>query len=66
MQAATLLQDFPQPTDEQINQIMSGNLCRCMAYVRIRKAIHLAAGTGQGSAGAPQFYEPGQEEMSNA
>lgn len=67
MQAATLLQDFPNPTDEQINQIMSGNLCRCMAYVRIRKAIHLAAGSGDSSsAGAPQFYEPGQEEMSNA
>jgi len=67
MQAATLLQDFPNPTDEQINQIMSGNLCRCMAYVRIRKAIHLAAGSSESSsAGSPQFYEPGQEEMSNA
>ena len=43
MQAATLLQDFPNPTDEQINEVMSGNLCRCMAYVRIREAIHLAS-----------------------
>jgi isoquinoline 1-oxidoreductase alpha subunit len=43
MQAATLLQDFPNPTDEQIDNVMSGNLCRCMAYVRIRKAIKLAA-----------------------
>ncbi|WP_322001681.1 (2Fe-2S)-binding protein [Marinobacter alexandrii] len=67
MQAATLLQDFPKPTDEQINQVISGNLCRCMAYVRIRKAIHLAAGSSDSSsAGSPQFYEPGQEEMSNA
>lgn len=67
MQAATLLEDFPNPTDEQINQIMSGNLCRCMAYVRIREAIHLAAGSSEkSSAGSPQFYEPGQEEMSNA
>ena len=43
MQAAALLADFPDPTDEQINAVMSGNLCRCMAYVRIRQAIHLAA-----------------------
>ncbi len=43
MQAATLLQDFPNPTDEQIDNVMSGNLCRCMAYVRIREAIKLAA-----------------------
>ncbi|QBM16912.1 isoquinoline 1-oxidoreductase subunit alpha [Marinobacter sp. JH2] len=43
MQAAAMLQDFPEPTDEQINQAMGGNLCRCMAYVRIRKAIKLAA-----------------------
>lgn len=43
MQAAAMLKDFPNPTDEQIDQVMSGNLCRCMAYVRIRKAIKLAA-----------------------
>jgi isoquinoline 1-oxidoreductase alpha subunit len=43
MQAATLLHDFPDPTDEQIDNVMSGNLCRCMAYVRIREAIKLAA-----------------------
>jgi len=43
MQAATLLQDFPNPTDEQIDNVMSGNLCRCMAYIRIRKAIKLAS-----------------------
>ena len=44
MQAATLLKDYPQPTDANIDAVMSGNLCRCMAYVRIRKAIKLAAG----------------------
>ncbi|WP_036187664.1 (2Fe-2S)-binding protein [Marinimicrobium agarilyticum] len=53
MQAAAMLKDFPDPTDEQINQVMSGNLCRCMAYVRIREAIKLAAadmrGAGQGN-----------------
>ena len=43
MQAATLLHDFPTPTDANIDAVMSGNLCRCMAYVRIRKAIKLAA-----------------------
>jgi isoquinoline 1-oxidoreductase alpha subunit len=45
MQAATLLKDYPQPTDANIDAVMSGNLCRCMAYVRIRKAIKLAAAT---------------------
>ena len=44
MQAATLLKDYPQPTDANIDAVMSGNLCRCMAYVRIRTAIKLAAG----------------------
>jgi isoquinoline 1-oxidoreductase alpha subunit len=43
MQAASLLQDYPDPTDQDINAVMAGNLCRCMAYVRIRKAIKLAA-----------------------
>jgi isoquinoline 1-oxidoreductase alpha subunit len=43
MQAATLLQDFPSPTDADIDAVMNGNLCRCMAYVRIRKAIKIAA-----------------------
>lgn len=43
MQAATLLKDFPQPTDKDIDSVMNGNLCRCMAYRRIRAAIKLAA-----------------------
>jgi isoquinoline 1-oxidoreductase subunit alpha len=43
MQAASLLRDYPQPTDENIDAVMSGNLCRCMAYRRIRAAIKLAA-----------------------
>jgi isoquinoline 1-oxidoreductase alpha subunit len=43
MQAAALLRRFPQPTDEDIDSIMNGNLCRCMAYVRIRRAIKIAA-----------------------
>jgi isoquinoline 1-oxidoreductase alpha subunit len=43
MQAAALLNDYPDPTDEHINAGMAGNLCRCMTYVRIRHAIKLAA-----------------------
>jgi len=43
MQAAALLAVTPNPTDADIDGAMSGNLCRCMAYVRIRKAIKLAA-----------------------
>lgn len=43
MSAAQLLVEKPQPTDEDINTYMSGNICRCGTYVRIRKAIHAAA-----------------------
>jgi isoquinoline 1-oxidoreductase alpha subunit len=50
MQAASLLKDFPSPSDQDIDAVMGGNLCRCMAYVRIRKAIKLAATEMQGGA----------------
>lgn len=43
MQAVALLQDFPKPTDADIDAVMSGSLCRCMTYVRIRQAIKQAA-----------------------
>lgn len=43
MSAAALLKKTPHPTDEQINDAMNGNLCRCGTYVRIRAAIHKAA-----------------------
>ena len=43
MQAAAMLKDFPQPTDEDIDAVMTGSLCRCMTYVRIRAAIKEAA-----------------------
>ena len=43
MQAAALLKDFPAPSDQDIDAAMTGNLCRCMTYVRIRKAIKQAA-----------------------
>ncbi|MBI1358758.1 MAG: 2Fe-2S iron-sulfur cluster binding domain-containing protein [Alphaproteobacteria bacterium] len=43
MQAASLLKDHPKPTDADIDSAMSGNLCRCMTYGRIRAAIKHAA-----------------------
>ena len=43
MQAASLLGAHPNPSDEQIDSAMSGNLCRCGTYPRIRAAIHAAA-----------------------
>ncbi|GEN23025.1 (2Fe-2S)-binding protein [Halomonas cupida] len=44
MSATALLKETPAPTDEQIIAAMSGNLCRCGTYQRIRQAIHQAAG----------------------
>lgn len=43
MQAAALLAEKPKPTDAEIDEAMSGNLCRCGTYLRIRAAIKLAA-----------------------
>lgn len=45
MSAAALLKRNPKPTDQDIDNAMSGNICRCGTHVRIRKAIHLAAKT---------------------
>jgi isoquinoline 1-oxidoreductase alpha subunit len=45
MSAVALLQAKPSPTDSDIDQAMSGNICRCGTYPRIRAAIHTAAGT---------------------
>jgi len=46
MQAAALLKDTPKPTDQQITDAMSGNICRCGTYQRIRAAIKQAAEQG--------------------
>ncbi len=43
MQAAQLLNENPAPSDAEITSHMNGNLCRCMAYTRIKRAIHAAA-----------------------
>jgi isoquinoline 1-oxidoreductase alpha subunit len=45
MSAAALLAKTPKPTDKQIDDAMTGNLCRCGTYIRIRAAVHKAAGT---------------------
>ena len=44
MQAAALLKATPHPTDHDIDEAMSGNICRCGTYQRIRAAIKTAAG----------------------
>jgi len=44
MSATALLEQNPRPSDEDIDHAMSGNICRCATYVRIRAAIHAAAG----------------------
>jgi len=44
MSAAALLTKHPKPTDSDIDSAMNGNLCRCGTYLRIRQAIHKAAG----------------------
>ena len=50
MQAAALLAARPSPTDEDIDQAMSGNICRCGTYGRIRIAIKNAAARARGGA----------------
>jgi aerobic-type carbon monoxide dehydrogenase small subunit (CoxS/CutS family) len=43
MSAAALLKTNPNPADDEINRAMTGNICRCGTYPRIRRAIHRAA-----------------------
>ena len=43
MSASALLKNNPNPTEEEIENFMSGNICRCGTYSRIKKAIQLAA-----------------------
>ena len=47
MSANALLKRTPKPTDAEINSAMTGNICRCGTYLRIREAIHLAANGGR-------------------
>jgi len=48
MAATALLGRTPRPTDDDIDKAMTGNICRCGTYQRIRRAIHEAAGLVQG------------------
>ena len=49
MSAVVLLKDKPKPTDQDIDEAMSGNICRCGTYQRIRRAIHRAAEISAGA-----------------
>lgn len=49
MQAASVLKDNPEITDQQIDEMMTGNLCRCMTYTRIRAAVRQAANAMKGA-----------------
>ncbi|MBU1304649.1 MAG: (2Fe-2S)-binding protein [Alphaproteobacteria bacterium] len=49
MQAAALLRDIPDPGDDDIDAVMTGNLCRCMTYPRIRNAVREAATVMKGN-----------------
>ncbi len=51
MAAAALLEATPNPSDADIDAVMSANLCRCGAYQRIRRAIHRAAALARGDTG---------------
>ena len=53
MSASALLAKTPQPTDAQIDRAMSGNICRCATYTRIKSAIRQAAGLTPALAQAP-------------
>jgi isoquinoline 1-oxidoreductase subunit alpha len=53
MSAAALLVSNPKPTDADIDSALAGNLCRCACYLRIRDAIHQAAGNTERPRPAP-------------
>jgi isoquinoline 1-oxidoreductase alpha subunit len=55
MAAAALLKSKPRPTDADIDAAMNGNLCRCATYLRIRQAIHRAAGSPTAAGGSPSL-----------
>ena len=48
MSAAVLLRENKNPTDQDINDAMAGNICRCGTYLRIKEAIKFAAAAGSG------------------
>ena len=60
MSAAALLSSKPKPTDADIDAALSGNYCRCGTYLRIRSAVHKAAGTT-----AALFYDASRTSEAN-
>lgn len=52
MSAAALLAKKPKPSSQEIDEAMSGNLCRCGTYIRVRQAIQKAAGMPAGEKAA--------------
>src|ERR1035437_8362266 len=63
MQAASLLHDKPHPTDDEIDEAMDGNICRCGTYQRIRAAIKTAAA---GNSASSEFPLPEYEEQASS
>ncbi len=67
MSAAALLEKNPNPTDADIDTAMSGNLCRCGTYPRIRKAIHRASGMLKENNGKSEILKkPGMGSSSSS
>jgi len=60
--ATALLNSNPDPSDSEIDQAMSGNICRCGTYPRIKKAIAGAAKKAGSKASGGNIFEPGEEE----
>ncbi len=63
MSAVALLKEKPSPSDADINDAMSGNLCRCGTYLRIRQAIRKAAGMTTEGSPIPGGAKAGQQEV---
>ena len=53
LSASALLVNKPRPTDQDIDNAMNGNICRCGTYLRIRQAIHRAAAIASNQAAPP-------------
>lgn len=62
MSASALLANAPEPTDEEIDRAMGGNLCRCATYGRIRKAVHRAVEIGAAKAPTAESSAAGGDE----
>lgn len=59
MSAVALLENSPNPTDDEIDKAMTGNICRCGMYSRIRSAIKRVADSGV------QIFDPASQEVQN-